>query len=572
MRKQLLALLTAVVAAGALHAAPFTFAILGDRTGSHVEGIYGQVVAEVEALKPDFVITVGDQIEGYTEDTARINAEWQEYDSIVAGLSMPLYLVPGNHDITSDAMQPFYQRYTGRGPYYSFDHKGLHVVVLDNSRCESSQGFPEEQFEWLRQDLAASREADHTLVFFHKPFWYERAAHGRPDPLHELFKAEGVDAVFSGHYHQYFSGELDGISYTTIGSSGGGTEPGPTGIEYHYATVSVDDKGVTVQPVLLGGETRPSDEVTINDMLAIENVHLTGMRALQPVLVSEGPVTEAAVLLEIANPTAGVVLDDTLRWELPEGWTVEPVNQPVRVEGEGVERLELRVRCTGDPFPVPEATLEFPYAEGRTVEVTELLHVARTASCHGLDAAPTIDGQVDEPGWGVPVTRFFHYEGGEAKTDPVQFHFGRDDENLYVAAVCRDEKPDSIIARAEEQDGPVYAEDCVGYFFQPDTAEDVVYQVYFNPLGTVFDQRIAIQEDGYWDVDRNWNGSYEVKTTRGVDGWSIEARIPLAELGAVGTPGPWGLNFRRKQPRLGNADWQLPISYDPGTYGYLTLE
>ncbi|UCG43425.1 MAG: metallophosphoesterase, partial [candidate division WOR-3 bacterium] len=459
MRKQFSVLLTAAIAAGALHADAVRFAVLGDRTGSHVEGIYGQVVAEVEALKPEFVITVGDQIEGYTEDTARMKAQWQEFDSIVASLSMPLYVVPGNHDITNDAMEPLFELYTGRNPFYSFDHKGVHVVVLDNSRCESSQGFPEEQFEWLKQDLAASREADHTLVFFHKPFWYERAAHGRPDPLHELFKEHGVDAVFSGHYHEYFSGELDGITYTAIGSSGGDTEPGPTGIEYLYATVTVDDKGVAVQPILLGGETRPSDEVTISNMLAIENVHLTGMRTLQPVLVAEGPVTEAVVSLEIANATPGVALDDTLRWELPEAWTVDPMEQPVRVEAEGVERLEFSVKCTGDPFPVPEASLEFPYAEGRTVEVTGLLHVARTASCPLLDEAPVVDGQVAEPGWGEPVTRFFDQEGGEAKTDPVEFYFGRDDENLYLAAVCRDEKPDSIVARAEEQDGAVYTED-----------------------------------------------------------------------------------------------------------------
>ncbi len=53
----------------ALTEAPMRFAIIGDRTGGHVEGVYEEMVAEVEAMKPDFVMTVGDHIEGYTEDT-----------------------------------------------------------------------------------------------------------------------------------------------------------------------------------------------------------------------------------------------------------------------------------------------------------------------------------------------------------------------------------------------------------------------------------------------------------------------------------------------------------------------
>ncbi len=71
-----------------------------------------------------------------------------------------------------------------------------------------------------------------------------------------------------------------------------------------------------------------------------------------------------------------------------------------------------------------------------------------------------------------------------------------------------------------------------------------------------------------------WNGSYEVKTSRGDDNWSIEAKIPFVELGiGADTHKKWGINFRRKQPRMKSAaDWLSPITFDPDTYGELILE
>lgn len=55
--------------AGAQHVAsaartPVRFAIIGDRVGSAQPGIYEEIVSEIERLRPDFVVNVGDMIEG----------------------------------------------------------------------------------------------------------------------------------------------------------------------------------------------------------------------------------------------------------------------------------------------------------------------------------------------------------------------------------------------------------------------------------------------------------------------------------------------------------------------------
>jgi len=70
-------LLAVVVLAVAAVAAPVRFAIIGDRTGDYQDSIYEKIVAEVAKARPEFVFTVGDQIEGYTEDTTVLNKEWQ---------------------------------------------------------------------------------------------------------------------------------------------------------------------------------------------------------------------------------------------------------------------------------------------------------------------------------------------------------------------------------------------------------------------------------------------------------------------------------------------------------------
>ena len=97
----------------------------------------------------------------------------------------------------------------------------------------------------------------------------------------------------------------------------------------------------------------------------------------------------------------------------------------------------------------------------------------------------------------------------------------------------------------------------------------VVYQIYVNPDGTVFDQKITFDENMWWTTDLTWNGEYQVATARTEDGWTAEIAIPFEVLGAdIASSPSWKMNFRRKQHRTsGSADWQVPIDYNPSTFG-----
>jgi predicted phosphodiesterase len=533
---------------------PVRFAIIGDRTGSHVPGIYGQIVLEIERLKPDFVLTVGDMIEGYTDDTARLEAEYAEYDSIIAPLSMPIYYTPGNHDIYSDVQEGVYRRLLGES-YYSFDHRGLHFVILDAGRWESSEELPEEQIDWFIGDLEKNEGAAYTLVFLHKPFWYNSLADGKPDTLHSLFVKYGVDAVFTGHFHDYFTGKYDEILYTCIGSSGGSTTPAP------------------IAPVKMGA-VLPWDEIT-----AVERKIYTAFQNRGLTFESQAPVepdmtvSDARVGVVIDNTLSQFAMKDTMRWIIPEGWSVEPATMYATVPPGAKNTFYFDASCSGKLFPVPSVTTAFNYARGKQVTVEGNLCVARQAGCYPATPKPVIDGDLSESFWQDPVTRLVAPGGGEMGVDSVQFYFAYDKNNLYLAANCIDRNIDSLVGKITEQDGAIFNEDCIGYFIQPALELDTLYQIYFNPLGAVYDVKYWHAEEGYLDGDRDWNGKYNVKTTKGDSYWSIEIQFPLEQLGVSMKKGDKiHVNFRRKQPRFETAaDWQTPIEWDVNTYGFLVM-
>jgi hypothetical protein len=549
------------------------FAIIGDRTGGHVEGIYERIIAEVARLHPDFSINVGDMIEGYSEDSVEIAKQWREYDSIVRPLPSPLHRTPGNHDITTDKMEPWYRLYAGN-PYYSFDLGGSHFVVLDVSRWEFADQLPAAQLKWLTNDLQEHQGAAHTFVFFHKPRWIESLEQNKPDTLHQLFVRYGVDAVFNGHYHEYFSDTRDGIMYTAVGSSGGGTDPMPNGLEYHFTWVTVDSGGIHIAPIKLGA-VLPWDEYTVTDKMAIDRVRNFGLAIVAAVPVEQDlTVKDTVVEVKVNNSFAGRETEDTLRWTVPENWKVEPSLMAVKIAAGETRNLSFRVRCAGKLYPVPTAEFAFGYGQDGKITVKSDLKIARQVLCYSTGAPVTLDGAITESCWHDPVTRFFAPNGGEVKIDPVRFYFAHDKEYLYLAAQCSDAKVDSLRANVSEHDGMVAGDDCVGFFFEPVKKGGLVYQVYINPLGTIFDQKLTKAENGYVAADKSWNSICDVKTSKGNGFWSMEARLPIKQFGAALKSGDqWRLNFRRKEPRLrSSADWQAPIDYDAETYGTMTIK
>jgi predicted phosphodiesterase len=546
--------------------------VIGDRTGGAMPGKYEKTLAEIERLRPDFAVTVGDMIEGYSEDTTEVKRQWEEYLGLAGALSMPIYFTPGNHDITYDSMMPLYRCYLGE-PHHSFDVRGVHFVVLDNGRYAVADALPREQLDWLVSDLEQHAGAAFTFVLMHVPFWREGVAKGKSDLLHEIFVKHGVDAVFTGHDHEYYSGRYDGVIYTAVGASGAGLEPGISGLEHHFVWVTVNGSGPAIAPVRMGG-VLAWDEVTVDDVLRAGQIRGEALD-LGRVFVGAGQaVPETSVKVAVKNVHAALPVMSSIKWEVPLGWTVTPAEVPVDLAAAASQIFEFKVAAAGCLYPVPRLSVVYPYAEGKTFNLERMLPVVRTAYAYKAGRPPRIDGELTDDAWKNPVMDFFAPDGSARTTDPGMFYFAWDSKNLYVGAKCTEADMASLVAKCAERDCPVFAEDCIGLFLEPQTADGPVYQIYFSAAGAVFDQRIEVANGFSTSADPKWNGAYKVKTSKGHDYWAVEAAIPLAEIEAEAKAGrQWALNFRRKQRRLDTAaDWQVPISYDPAVYGLLEFK
>ena len=217
----------------------FRFSIVGDRTGSAQPEIFGRIWREIDLMHPDFVVNVGDTIEGGKDGLAEgqwrdLRPVWQRYSHY------PLYFTPGNHDIWSDASEKLYEKYTGHPPSYSFNYRDAHFTILDNSRTEN---LSEDQMKFLEQDLERNRSRNPKFVFFHRPtVWLIPLKFQSEFALHQLLRKYHVTMVVSGHTHQFARLEKDGIVYLCVGSSGGHLRG--TGFAqgwfYHHVLATVD--------------------------------------------------------------------------------------------------------------------------------------------------------------------------------------------------------------------------------------------------------------------------------------------------------------------------------------------
>ncbi|MGH9673350.1 MAG: metallophosphoesterase family protein, partial [Bryobacteraceae bacterium] len=201
----------------------FRFSILGDRTGGATPEVYGRCWREIDMMHPDFVINVGDTIEGGNDQ--RAPEEWADLKNLWRRYShFPLYFTPGNHDIFSEASREIYREQTGQQPFYSFNYQDAHFTVLDNSRTND---LSPEQLAFLDKDLAAHKDKRPKFVLFHKPFWIVPLKMGSGEfPLHQIARKHGVEHVISGHGHQFVRLTRDGVTYMEVGSSGGSISRG----------------------------------------------------------------------------------------------------------------------------------------------------------------------------------------------------------------------------------------------------------------------------------------------------------------------------------------------------------
>jgi hypothetical protein len=164
-----------------------------------------KAVATVNALevRPDFIVFTGD-LTHTTDDPAERRRRMAEFKTIVAGLDVKtVHFLAGEHDASLDKGAAFIENF---GPtHYSFDHKGVHFIALDNVSDPGAR-IGDEQLEWLKADLAGQASDARIVVLTHRPLFdlapkWDWATRDGDKAVALLMPYPNV-TVFYGHIHQ----------------------------------------------------------------------------------------------------------------------------------------------------------------------------------------------------------------------------------------------------------------------------------------------------------------------------------------------------------------------------------
>ena len=77
----------------------FRFAIVPDRSGGDFRGAFTNALKCVNMMRPEFVMTVGDIVQGVTTPD-RLRQQQTELTNFASKVKAPFFYVVGNHDIT----------------------------------------------------------------------------------------------------------------------------------------------------------------------------------------------------------------------------------------------------------------------------------------------------------------------------------------------------------------------------------------------------------------------------------------------------------------------------------------
>lgn len=175
--------------------------------------------------KADFIIQLGDFCEPIAKNKIIMDI-WDRFEG-------QKHHVIGNHDLelnrySRDQLMNFWNSVA---PYYSFDLKGFHFVILDGNEYYSKHEklneyyrfISEEQRQWLESDLDKTNLP--VFVFIHAGLDNDLAGIAESVRIRHIFELANdkagfrkVQMVFSGDQHNDYHNVINGIHYIQINS------------------------------------------------------------------------------------------------------------------------------------------------------------------------------------------------------------------------------------------------------------------------------------------------------------------------------------------------------------------
>lgn len=265
----------------------FRFAIISDLYGGERPGVIDVAIEQINLLRPDFVMSVGDLIDGGTEDRIQLHKEWDEFDEKINRLKAPFFYTGGNHDLTNTVMREVWKERLGPR-YYHFIYQDALFLVLDSEDYEQDRmqeiflaraeaikildgdtpsvavhsdyyKMPErrtgrispEQSEYFKKVLADNPNVKWTFLFMHKPVWMRQDAEGLSQIESALTKRNYT--VINGHFHTYAHESKNNRDYIMLGTTGGSQNDKSDMAFDHFTVVTMTEEGPSLANIRLEG-------------------------------------------------------------------------------------------------------------------------------------------------------------------------------------------------------------------------------------------------------------------------------------------------------------------------------
>ena len=428
----------------------FQFAIVTDRTGGHRAGVFMDAIRKINLLQPEFVMSVGDLIEGYTTDKKEIRREWDEFNGYIDSLDMPFFYVPGNHDYINPEMAAIWKDLYGPS-YYHFIYKDVLFLCLNSEeamRGSDLGGIEKPQFEYVKKVLAENRDVRWTLVFMHQPLWlYDNTGYWKDI---EALLEKRRHTVFVGHKHHYVKYERNNGKYIMLATTGGTSSlRGPNFGEFdHVAWVTMTDKGPVLANLILQG--------IWDENVVTENLQLMTSREyirIDPVISDNGTYRGGTFSVRISNDE-DYPMRIALKFDAHPVLVPEVIEYQKQIEPNSVEVLDIPINVIR-PVSIDKLSpitlyshILFILESGREIDLNSsygLLPVERRM-VRPATSEIIVDGRMNE--WsGYPYKcnslspRTGDKDGYTGDFDAsYEFNMSWDDQYLYLALSIWDDK------------------------------------------------------------------------------------------------------------------------------------
>jgi hypothetical protein len=187
-----------------------------------------------------------------------------------------------------------------------------------------------------------------------------------------------------------------------------------------------------------------------------------------------------------------------------------------------------------------------------------------------VERGPVIDGSLDEEVWGLapPIDGFVQQEPleGAPASERTVVRLLYDDHTLYIGVHAYDSNPAGIVATEMRRNAnQILEEDNFQVILDTFRDSRSGYMFVTTPLGARLEQQVFEEGEGgrrgsTSNVNRDWDGVWDVAARQTVDGWTAEIAIPLVTLRFPDQATQvWGINFMRNIARKNEQAYWSPV-------------